>query len=625
MIDYSKQQPLIEINKVLQGEGLYAGVPHFLIRLSGCNLNCFVDISGRGEARCIESATGKSIKIKDIIPGMKIMAFDEKTKQISETEVINTKHNSTKEWYEIKLENFSTINVTPDHPFLLTNNKWELAKNLKEGDVLQHIDGNERNSFRMKKNNPMKNKEIAKKTHSHKNYINSRISSGKKSGEKRKELGITWKTYLTEDEIIAVKKIQSEGMKGDKNPMKKLSVRIKSLKSRKFKLFNNQISKYEQKVLNIIKNLHLEKSIYYCGDGVDFYIANEKYKRLRIPDFFIPNKNKVIEVRSKEFYKNSYIDEVTSFYNDSGYEILVLNASDSDEIIQEKLLNYLHNGIKILTIKHRKNLISYKNGKHEVEYNTYNMHCEPYNNYLVKTSSSKSIISHNCMFSDSLCDTAYASWQPEKGNLTLGDLLVMVEANPQIKHAFITGGEPTIHPELVRDLTTLLHKNEIFVAIETNGTRFIENSGLDFITISPKLKNSVPVAGKTISNEYVTKKVATREDADKHEKNRKKYDQMKLWVNNFTTDNYDPSFEFKTSIYDFQFKFVITTEDELEEVKYIQELMGIPNDTIYLMPEGNVNEFLIKRRQWLMQICIREGYNYTDRLHILAYGNQRGM
>ena len=34
--------------------------------------------------------------------------------------------------------------------------------------------------------------------------------------------------------------------------------------------------------------------------------------------------------------------------------------------------------------------------------------------------------------------------------------------------------------------------------------------------------------------------------------------------------------------------------------------------------EGLVSEQLNERRVWLMEICEREGYNYTDRLHIIV-------
>jgi hypothetical protein len=43
------------------------------------------------------------------------------------------------------------------------------------------------------------------------------------------------------------------------------------------------------------------------------------------------------------------------------------------------------------------------------------------------------------------------------------------------------------------------------------------------------------------------------------------------------------------------------------------------------MPEGLEPEQLNKRRRWLMELCQAKGYNYTDRLHIIAYGDLRGV
>jgi hypothetical protein len=46
---------------------------------------------------------------------------------------------------------------------------------------------------------------------------------------------------------------------------------------------------------------------------------------------------------------------------------------------------------------------------------------------------------------------------------------------------------------------------------------------------------------------------------------------------------------------------------------------------VWLMPEGIVSEQLNERRVWLMELCEQEGYNFSDRLHILAYGDIRGV
>ena len=39
-IDLTKTQPIQEISRVIQGEGLLMGIPHILIRLTGCKLRC---------------------------------------------------------------------------------------------------------------------------------------------------------------------------------------------------------------------------------------------------------------------------------------------------------------------------------------------------------------------------------------------------------------------------------------------------------------------------------------------------------------------------------------------------------------------------------------------------------
>ena len=39
-MDYNKNQPLGEAYTCLQGEGKYVGIPHILIRVTGCRLRC---------------------------------------------------------------------------------------------------------------------------------------------------------------------------------------------------------------------------------------------------------------------------------------------------------------------------------------------------------------------------------------------------------------------------------------------------------------------------------------------------------------------------------------------------------------------------------------------------------
>ena len=176
-----------------------------------------------------------------------------------------------------------------------------------------------------------------------------------------------------------------------------------------------------------------------------------------------------------------------------------------------------------------------------------------------------------CQFSDSFCDTPYASWAPEKGKYTLNDVVEFYENNKHIKHTMITGGGPTIHSELLKELCIIGKTYNHTITIETEGSEFVQTVG-DLISLSPKLSNSSPQPGSYMP--YAKRKV---------------------------------------------------TQKDLDEVKELQHILDIPNNKVWLMPEGLVVEQLNERRRWLMELCTEHGYNYTDRLHIIAYGDTRGV
>lgn len=61
-----------------------------------------------------------------------------------------------------------------------------------------------------------------------------------------------------------------------------------------------------------------------------------------------------------------------------------------------------------------------------------------------------------------------------------------------IHWVLLTGGEPALQPDAVNDIVTLLHIQDLKVAIETSGARYLPPltlSRLDWICVSPKIMN----------------------------------------------------------------------------------------------------------------------------------------
>lgn len=212
-----------------------------------------------------------------------------------------------------------------------------------------------------------------------------------------------------------------------------------------------------------------------------------------------------------------------------------------------------------------------------------------------------------CQWGDNTCDSYYTSWNPEKGSFTLGDLVARFNETEQIKDIIITGGEPLQSESLLDEMIRLAHAYGKHVTIETAG---IKDSTIalqaDLISISPKMGNSTPQLGHSVDGG----RAITQADIDRHEKTRKNYDAVK-----FLTEG----------AADYQLKFVTTSDESVAEVDGYMKKVGLTKEHVYLMPEGVLKVEIDSRRRWLIEKCIETGYNYTDRLHILAYNDMRNV
>lgn len=188
------------------------------------------------------------------------------------------------------------------------------------------------------------------------------------------------------------------------------------------------------------------------------------------------------------------------------------------------------------------------------------------------------------------CDTPYTSWQPEGNERSLDSIVEEVNRHGAA-HVVITGGEPMIAPR-VAELTWRLRQH---ITIETAGTVEAEVR-CDLMSISPKLENSVP------------------RDRDGGR-----------WAAQHERLRYQPEVLRRLMArYPYQLKFVITQPDDLTEVRKMVAETGAANDRVILMPEGTDPVILAGRARWLVEICKRDGYRYSPRLHVDLWGNLRG-
>jgi 7-carboxy-7-deazaguanine synthase len=187
------------------------------------------------------------------------------------------------------------------------------------------------------------------------------------------------------------------------------------------------------------------------------------------------------------------------------------------------------------------------------------------------------------------CDTPYTSWHPEGDYWTLERILAAVEAYPA-RYVVVTGGEPMIAREIV-DLTRGLRARGRHITIETAGTVFAPVE-CDLMSISPKLANSTPAG----------------EWEERHERLRIQPEVVRRLM----------------AEYDYQLKFVVARPEDMAEVRELVRAFDASADRVILMPEGIDAVVLRERGVWLAEICKREGFRFSPRLHVELWGNRRG-
>ena len=201
-----------------------------------------------------------------------------------------------------------------------------------------------------------------------------------------------------------------------------------------------------------------------------------------------------------------------------------------------------------------------------------------------------------CLLRCRFCDTAYARVAPCDSSIGASlapDEIVGRVMLLDLPHVVLTGGEPMLSPEIV-ELTQLLKNFDYQITIETSGT--IDHPVFcDLMSISPKLRNSVPI----------DEDLSIIEEHDSERSRPEIVQQLILR-------------------YNYQLKFVIDTEEDLPEVEeYLSHLHGVVPDKILLMPQATDVATMHQKAKWIEPFCSAKGYRYCPRMQLVWYGKTR--
>lgn len=203
-----------------------------------------------------------------------------------------------------------------------------------------------------------------------------------------------------------------------------------------------------------------------------------------------------------------------------------------------------------------------------------------------------------CNLDCAWCDTPFTwDWTGKNGTkydkateltkMTVGEVVAALEAlTTYPARLVVSGGEPLIQQRRLAHLIAAWSPRP--VEIETNGTisPADDMTGVRY-NCSPKLANSGIDFDRRIVPEALERLAA------------------------LTTT----------------FKFVVTNDDDITEVQHICDryLPTVDRSRIYLMPEGIETETILDRLPWVMDRAAELGYAVSPRLHVLAYGDKRGV
>ena len=241
---------------------------------------------------------------------------------------------------------------------------------------------------------------------------------------------------------------------------------------------------------------------------------------------------------------------------------------------------------------------------------------------------------HRCWFNEGgWCDSFYTSIEPEKGKYCFNDIVKMYEDNPHIKEMMLTGGSPSMHGDLVNELTHFAKENGIFITMETEGSHYLETDyPINLLSISPKFSNSIPKLGIKMPT---SDKVVGEKFIKQHNKFRLHYDNIAKSIMYHSDYHIKPVLDKDLSIVNELEFFIVELSKKLAfystSVEFSdEEMFELEGDfkdkiesKVWCMPVGDDIPALLESYGPVMDFVRDRGFKFTGRPHIIGFGTRR--
>jgi len=206
---------------------------------------------------------------------------------------------------------------------------------------------------------------------------------------------------------------------------------------------------------------------------------------------------------------------------------------------------------------------------------------------------------YGCNLKCEWCDSSYAIEGGEHKDYTLDELMKNIRDNCMgLNRIVFTGGEPMIYLNKY-DIINRLPKDTLFfnIEIETNGLLLDAGKITDWYEQKfPIQYNISPKFFKGWQEKYLTKPMyaifATVE----------RFSQLKFVMENKTEQ---------------------LRKDCIANIKEFIDYHMVDKQNVYIMTEGVTREEQLANMATDIDFCLKEGYNYTPRMHILAFDKKR--